>query len=100
MTNQTDSFSDYADQYGVVEYDGKTYALTSEADYTNRLLPGGYTNYYAAGEGDEYDFEMGAYAVDVDYNQYYVTWIFTGTKGESDPDLDTYDYSVAERVES
>ncbi len=86
--------------FGVVTVDGKTYALTGEADYTNRLLPAGYTNYHEANEGEAYDFEMSAPAVDKAGNEYVAYWLFEGLKGEEDPALDTYDYDYADRIEA
>jgi len=86
-----------ASQFGAVTCNGKTYTLTSEADFTSRWLPGEYTNYVDATQGDEYDFEMSASAVDEDGNECTVYWIFSDTKGE-EAELDTFDYSVAERV--
>ena len=37
-------------------------------------------------------------SIDKDGNEYRAYWIFSGRKGEDDPDLDSYDYSVANRV--
>ena len=86
-------------EFGTTTCDGKKYTLTRDADYTSRLLPGGYTNYVDAAEGDEYDFEMGASAVDEDGNECTVYWIFSATKGDV-AELDAYDYSIADRVQS
>lgn len=86
-------------EFGTTTFDGKTYTLTSAADYTSRLLPGGYTNYVDAENGEKYEFEMIASAVDEDGVECTVYWIFSDTKGDEDP-LDTYDYSTADRVQS
>ena len=86
-------------EFGTTTCDGKTYTLTSAADYTSRLLPGGYTNYVDAAEGDEYNFEMSASAADEDGVECTVYWIFADTKGDEAP-LDAYDYSTADRVQS
>ena len=49
--------------FGAVQYDEKTYSLTDWAEASSRLLP--YTkNIHALEEGEEYDFEMIAPAVD------------------------------------
>ena len=93
-----DNYKTAADKYGTVTFDGREYALTSNADCTSRLLPGGYTNYTDAKDGDTYEFEMSSKAIDKDGNEYTAYWIFSGRKGEDDPDLDSYDYSVANRV--
>jgi hypothetical protein len=86
-------------EFGMTACDGKKYTLTNAADYTGRLLPGGYTNYVNAENGENYDFEMSASAVDEDGVECTVYWIFSDTKGDEDP-LDTYDYSTADRVQS
>ena len=85
-------------KYGTVYHNGREYALTSDADYTNRLLPGGYVNLQDAQDGDRYDFEMQASAMDKNGHEFAVVWIFTGTKGDNDPELSDYDYSMADEV--
>lgn len=85
-------------KYGTVKFNGCEYALTSDADHTNRLLPGNYINFVDAAEGDAYDFEMSADAIDSEGNQYTVYWLFEGIKGEGDHELDSYDYSDVDRV--
>lgn len=87
-----------AKEFGIVTFEGREYALTSLVKHTNRLLPGGYINYNDASVGDAYDFEMSASAIDKDGNEYTVYWLFGGCKGEDDYGLDSYDYSVADRV--
>ena len=72
-------------------YDGIELALTSDPSHTDRCLP--YQNYREIPEGEPYDFEMSATAADKNGATHRVYWIFTGVKGEDDPDLDTYDYS-------
>ena len=42
---------------------------------------------------------MGASAVDEDGNECTVYWIFSATKGDV-AELDAYDYSIADRVQS
>lgn len=95
----SNTYQTAAKEFGIVTCDGREFALTGHADHTSRLLPGGYTNYTDAADGDEYDFEMSAGAIDQDGNEYKVYWIFTGQKGEDDPELDSYDYATANRVE-
>ena len=94
MTN----YETAAKQNGTVTFEGRKYALTSQADHTSRLPPGGYTNYNDARAGEAYDFEMSAGAIDKDGNKYTVYWLFEGRKGEDDYELDSYDYSSADRV--
>jgi hypothetical protein len=84
--------------YGEVEFEGKEYALTGDADFTSRQLPGNW-NMNDVSEGEEYQFEMTAPAFDETGKDYKVTWIFWKVKGEEwlPEDLD-YDkvYSVEE----
>lgn len=83
-------------------HNGIKLTLTSDADYSNRLLPGCYTNYHEAKEGQEYDFEMMATAVDADGNKYEIYWIYSNVKGDDANELDWYDYSQDEidRIEA
>lgn len=84
--------------FGEVEFEGREYTLTDQADHTNRLLPvGGYNDPYDDGS---YDFEMSAPAVDEDGNEYTVYWIFrTQYDDDGDPfPLDGYDYDAVDRV--
>lgn len=85
-------------KYGEVIHSERYYALVDQADYTNRLLPSGYTNYNDAKDGEPYDFEMSANAIDRNGNEYTAYWMFEGIKGEDDPELDTYDYDDIDRV--
>lgn len=79
-----------------IEFNGKTYTLTTDADFTGRLLEGGYTNYHE--DNEEYDFEMSARATDAEGNKYTVYWLFTDIKGESEKELDSFDYYDINRV--
>lgn len=83
--------------FGEVEFEGKEYQLTSEADFTNRQLPGNW-NFNDVEEGEEYQFEMSASAVDEQGKEYQVTWIFWKVKGE-DFELDSLDYDKVNSVE-
>lgn len=94
----TTAYQAAAAKFGTVNFNNSEYALTNDADYTSRLLPAGYTNFVDASEGDDYDFEVAAKAIDADGNEYIVSWIFTGRKGENDPELDSYDYSAPTNV--
>lgn len=87
-----------AKEFGTVTFEGREYALTSQADHTSRLLPGCYANFNDASDGEAYDFEMSAGAIDKGGNEYTVYWLFEGCKGEGDYELDSYDYSTADRV--
>ena len=83
--------------FGTTQFEGKEYTLISDADFTGRLLDGGYTNYHEAENGEDYDFEMSAKAKDQEGNEYMVYWIFTCDDVERE--LDSYDYDNAHRVE-
>lgn len=87
-----------AKEFGTVTFEGREYALTNQADHTSRLLPGGYTNFNDASDGEAYDFEMSAGAIDQEGNEYTVYWLFEGRKGEDDYELDSYDYNDVDRV--
>ena len=84
--------------FGTVEYMGKIYTLKNQADFTNRLLPGNFVNYHDAEEGEEFDFEMAADATSESGEDCTVYWIFSHTKGESDSDWDSFDYTDVDRV--
>ena len=84
--------------FGTVEFEGKSYLLTDWAEPSSRLLP--YPkNIHEVEEGEEYDFEMTAPAVDGDGNDYRVSWIFSAIKG-AECELDSYDYSTPDNVEA
>lgn len=98
LETEMTTYDTAAKKFGAVTHEGREYALTSQADHTSRLLPRGYTNYNDASDGEAYDFEMAASAIDKDGNRYTVYWLFEGLKGEDDHDLDWYDYSAVDRV--
>ena len=77
---------------------GKIYTLKNQADFTNRLLPGNFVNYHDAEEGEEFDFEMAADATSESGEDCTVYWIFSHTKGESDSDWDSFDYTDVDRI--
>ena len=80
-----------------IEFKGKSYTLTTEADFTNGVL--NYPkNYNDVEQGEEFDFEMSASAVDAEGNKYTVYWLFTDIKGESEKELDSFDYYDINRV--
>lgn len=85
-----------------INHNGLSLTLTDDADFSNRLLPNGYTNFHEAADGEEYDFEMQTNAADSDGNAYRVYWIYTNIKGEDAKELDSYGYSQDEidRVEA
>lgn len=79
-----------------INFNGKNYTLTTDAVMTDRLLP--YPkNYHEVADGEEYDFEMTAKAVDDEGNEYLVSWIFTDVKGE-EMELDCLDYDNVDDI--
>ena len=85
-----------ADQ-GIIEWEGKTLFLTTQADFTGRLLP--YPkNYHDVKEYEMYDFEMMAQGYDETGTKISVYWIFEDVKGNQ-KELDEFDYNNIDRVE-
>jgi len=90
--------------YGTVNFNGITYTLTSQAEMTNRLINNISNNYNDVDDGEEYQFELSASAEYDDGNPENenlttgtIYWVFTGTKGENDPELDSYNYDDVDR---
>jgi hypothetical protein len=83
--------------YGEVEFEGREYRLTSEADFTSRLLPGPW-NLKDVEDGEEYQFEMSADAIDDQGKGCKVIWIFWKVKGEDGWELDSLDYDKVQCV--
>ena len=84
--------------FGTVEFNGKKYTLTSDADFTNSVL--NYPkNYNDAEDGEEFDFQMSASATDANGNECTVYWIFSDIKGESEKELDSFDYDNVHGIE-
>lgn len=84
--------------YGTVKHDGRTYTLTSNADYTGRQIP--YRcNFNDAGAGEEFLVELAATATGEDGREYTVTWIISDIKG-SEQDIGDYDYSKPVSVDA
>ena len=84
--------------YGTVTFKGKEYTLTDQAEFTNRQLEAPYTNYNEAEEGEEFDFEMSAGAIDEAGNEFIVYWTFSDVKGQQ-KELDEFEYDIVDRVE-
>lgn len=74
-------FKAYA-KAGLYTVDGKRYALTRDAELTNRLFCDGHVNFNDVADGETYDEEWSAPAVDEAGNAFEVFWIFENTKGE------------------
>lgn len=85
-------------RYGTVESDGKFYTVTTDAVTTNRVLNNG-QDYNDKGDGEIYEFEMSADAIDPEGNGYIVYWVFEDVKGDGGKEsLDLFDYDVVNRV--
>ncbi|EGO63523.1 hypothetical protein [Acetonema longum] len=85
-------------EFGSVEFEGKKYILTSQADLTGRLIQ--HNGYNDPDDNGDYDFEMSASAVDECGDEYTVYWIFNTRKDADgvDKELDQYDYDEVDRV--
>lgn len=80
-----------------MEFEGRTYTLTGDAEITGTELDSRFTNYHEAQNGEAYDFEMAAPALDEEGNEVMVYWVFENIKGE-EKELDTYNYDIIDRV--
>lgn len=78
-----------------IVFKGKSYTLTTDADFTNRTMP--VNDYNDPDEDGNYTFEMSAQAVDTDGTGYTVYWIFTTSVDIVE--LDEYDYDNIDRIE-
>ena len=85
-------------EQGIIEWEGKTLFLTTQADFSNTLLPTQYTNYHEAQDGELFDFEMVADGYDETGSLVKVYWIFEDVKGNQ-KELDEFDYNNIDRVE-
>ena len=85
-------------KYGRLEFEGKAYNFTDDADFTSRLLGYG-TDYNDVDKGEEFEFEMVAPAIGEDGKKYRVYWIFSDIKGEGEKELDQFDYDEVDRIE-
>lgn len=72
-----------------ITFEGKTYTLQGDADYTNRVFTGWWGD---ASEGESYTTEFDAPAIDADGNRYEVVWQFQVVKGEEPEDLSNLDW--------
>ena len=75
--------------YGEVTYGGCVYYLIDDATETNRLTE---TPYIDVLEGEIYEFEMSAPAIDSDGTEYTIYWTFFDRKCQEIPSCDL-DYS-------
>lgn len=81
-----------------MDFAGKKYILTDQADHTNRLLEWGWHN--KKEHDGYYQFEMSCPAIDNAGQEYTVYWVF-GAQYDEDGDplpLDGYDYDAVNRV--
>jgi len=73
----------------IVEYDGKQYAMTRQAELSNRVFPGWFGD---ADEGGNYTAEYSAPAVGTDGRDYKIIWQFDEVRGEEPDDGSNYDW--------
>lgn len=78
-----------------VEFEGKTYMIEGQAQFTNRLFNG--DNFMDVAEGERYNFEMSEKAIDEDGNEYVVYYVMEDIKGR-EWDSDNFDWEI-DRVE-
>lgn len=76
--------------FGKSTFEGKEYILTSQVDFTNRVLHN-LKNFHEVSEGEEYSFQLSCQAIDSNWDEYTLYWVFTATKGE-EVELDSYNY--------
>ena len=81
-----------------IDFKGKEITLTTDADFTNRVLDGR-LNYHEVEEGERFYFEMSADGMDDKGNKIIVYWIFNDIKGDQ-RDLDDFDYGDIDRIET
>ena len=87
-------FEKFAAEFGAVDYQGKTYALTNQATQTDRVFPGSWGD---AGEGEGYTQEWSAAGIDAEENEVVVRWQFEVTKGQEPAD-DEHDWASPYQV--
>ena len=76
-----------AQKFGIVAYEGVEYTLAQEAEYSNRLFPGGWGD---AQEDEPYLAEFSAKAYDAQGNEVWIYWQFDTIKGREPADLGNY----------
>lgn len=86
-----------AEKFSKVEFRGKTYALSAQAELTNRVFPGWWGD---AAEGEEYTQEWSAPAMDTDGNECVVRWQFEVVRGEETEDDSLHDWDDVQSVQA
>lgn len=84
---------------GTVTFQGREFDLTTESDFTSRVLESRYRNYNDASEGETYDVEFSAQGKDSEGNEVTVYWMFEFVKGAEPEDLSDLDWGMVARVE-
>jgi len=86
---------DDTQKFGTVTFNGVTFILRDQPEYTSRLLPA--ENYMdRATNGGAFRFEMSAPALSPSGEECEVFWVFLG---KEDRDPDSYDFDSVDRVE-
>lgn len=98
VTENYSEFKDHA-KNGLYTVDGKRYALTQDAQPTSRLFSDGHVNFNDVADGETYDEEWSAQAIDEIGNRFTVYWIFENTKGENGIESpENFPWDEADRV--
>jgi len=84
--------------FGTTTVNSIEYSLTTQADFTGRLLPYCQDNFHQVADGETYRFEMSAGATSPDGASGVIYWIFDAIKGNAD-ELDNYNFNVGDRFE-
>ena len=89
-----DEAFDVADMnFGTVECDGEKVALLGQAELTNRLFDGCYSD---ASYGESYISEWSCTGINRNGERYEITWRFEEVKGSELEDASSYDWSKYE----
>lgn len=70
-------------EYGTINFNGRTYELTNQAELTNRVFPGWWGD---VEDGEDYVSEWSASGVDAEGEPVTVVWQFPAVRGEEPED--------------
>jgi hypothetical protein len=86
-TTEEFKYKESSKEFGEVEFENRTYALTQQAYSSCRTFPG---SWHDANEEETYIDEWCAGAIDKDGNKYEVTWQWDMIKGDEPEDGSNY----------